>query len=157
MAAPVIDPMKGIEVKPILHGSRDYEAEVELRSAILRRPLGLSFSADELAAEADSHHIGSYVDGHLVGCLVLTPLDVRRIQMRQVAVDERFKGRGIGRAMVKYSEDLARKLGFGEMVLHARETAVPFYEQLGYAKVGDPFTEITIPHRDMVRALSDPP
>jgi hypothetical protein len=31
---------------------------------------------------------------------------------------------------VKYSEEFARKLGFQTMVLHARETAVPFYEQL---------------------------
>ncbi len=55
--------------------------------------------------------------------------------------------------MVKYSEDLARKLGLKEMVLHARETAVPFYERLGYTRVGDVFTEVTIPHRVMVRAL----
>jgi len=145
--------MDNIELKTIVHDSPEYEAELALRSAILRRPLGLSFSADELAAEADSHHVGCFIDEELVGCLVLKPMDVRQIQMRQVVVDERFKGRGIGRAMVKYSEDLVRKLGFKTMVLHARETAVPFYEPLGYARVGDRFTEVTIPHWVMVRAL----
>ena len=78
---------------------------------------------------------------------------VKLIQMRQVAVDENVKGRGIGRMMVTYSEELARRLGFQEMVLHARETAVPFYELLGYSRVGDRFTEITIPHWVMVRKL----
>jgi predicted GNAT family N-acyltransferase len=84
---------------------------------------------------------------------VLKPLDVKQIQMRQMAVDEKVRGRGIGRMMVKYSEDFARKLGFQTTVLHARETAVPFYEQLGYARVGDRFTEVTIPHWVMVKGL----
>lgn len=141
------------EVRTIVHNSPEYQAAVALRSSILRQPLGLSFSADELSAEADSHHVGCSIDGKLVGCLVLKPIDARQIQMRQVAVDERVKGRGIGRMMVRYSEELARKLGFQEMVLHARETAVPFYEQLGYSRVGDRFTEITIPHWVMVRKL----
>jgi predicted GNAT family N-acyltransferase len=142
-----------IELKPIVHNSADYEAEVALRSSLLRQPLGLSFTADELSAEVDSHHIGCYIAGTLVGCLVLKPMDVKQIQMRQVAVDERVKGRGIGRMMVKYSEEFARRLGFQEMVLHARETAVPFYEMLGYSKVGDRFTEVTIPHWVMARSL----
>ncbi len=140
-------------VKLIAHNSPEYEAEVRLRSSVLRQPLGLSFSADELSAEADSHHVGCYVGGRLVGCLVLKPIDARQIQMRQVAVDEKAKGRGVGRTLVKYSEDLARTLGFQEMVLHAREPAVPFYERLGYARVGDRFMEVTIPHWVMVRAL----
>ena len=55
--------------------------------------------------------------------------------------------------MVKYSEDFATRFGFQEMVLHARETAVPFYEMLSYNKVGDCFTEVTIPHWGMVKAL----
>jgi len=145
--------MEDSEVNAIVHGSPEYEAEVALRSSALRRPLGLSFSADELAAESDSHHVGCFIGGELVGCLVLKPVDAGQIQMRQVVVDDRFKGRGIGRAMVKHSEDLARKLGFKEMSLHARETAVPFYERLGYTRVGDRFTEITIPHWVMVKAL----
>lgn len=145
--------MGNIELKTISHNSPEYEAEITLRSAILRQPLGLSFSAEELSVEADSHHIGCYVDGELVGCLVLQPIDAKRIQMRQVAVDEKVRGRGIGRMMVKYSEDLARNLGFQEMMLHAREAVVPFYEVLGYAKVGGRFSEVTIPHWVMARAL----
>ena len=145
--------MKNIELKTIAHDSPEYRAEVALRSSILREPLGLSFSADQLSAEADSHHIGCYIDGELAGCLVLTPMDRERIRMRQVAVDPKVRGRGIGRMMVEYSEDLARKLGFREMVLHAREAVVPFYERLGYARVGDRFTEVTIPHWVMGKRL----
>ena len=37
--------------------------------------------------------------------------------------------------------------------MHARETAVGFYEKLGYKVVGDKFTEVTIPHYVMEKKL----
>jgi predicted GNAT family N-acyltransferase len=145
--------LRDIELKTITHNSPEYEAAVALRSSILRQPLGLEFSDGELSAESDSHHVGCFVEGQLVGCLVLSPVDATQIQMRQVAVSGELEGKGIGRMMVKYSEELARQLGFHKIVLHARETAVPFYERLGYARIGDRFTEITIPHWAMEKRL----
>jgi predicted GNAT family N-acyltransferase len=146
--------MENIELRTIAHDSPEYEAAIALRSSILRQPLGLAFSDSQLSSEADSHHIGCYFDGRLVGCLVLRPIDATQIQMQQVAVNERLRGKGIGRMMVKYAEEFARRIGFHKIVLHARETAVPFYERLGYAKIGDRFTEITIPHWAMEKPLS---
>jgi predicted GNAT family N-acyltransferase len=43
------------------------------------------------------------------------------------------------------------------MVLHARDTAVPFYEALGYEAFDDPFVEVAIPHRKMRKALAGGP
>ncbi len=145
--------MENIEVKRIEHNSPEYEAEVALRYLILRQPLGLTFSAEYLNLEADSYHIGCYSDGKLIGCLVLKPIDDKRIQMRQVAVDSLFQRKGVGRILVSYAEILAKNLDFKEMILHARETAVPFYEQLQYIKFGDRFTEVSLPHWLMVKAL----
>jgi predicted GNAT family N-acyltransferase len=48
---------------------------------------------------------------------------------------------------------LALQLGFARMVLHARETAVPFYKVLEYNIVGDRFEEVGIPHFRMEKAL----
>jgi len=39
------------------------------------------------------------------------------------------------------------------MVMHARKTALGFYEKLGYNVVGDEFTEVTIPHFVMEKNL----
>ena len=139
----------------IAHGSPEYWATVDLRDSILRRPLGLQFSAEELDAEKDSHHIACYLGDRLVGCLVLRPLLDGDVQMRQVAVVPDLQGQGIGRAMVEYSEALARTIGFTRMILHARETAVAFYETLGYAKVGERFVEVTLPHWAMEKCLAN--
>lgn len=140
-------------IHEVEHGSPAYWATVELRDAVLRKPLGLHFQAEELAAEKDSRHIACYRGERLVGCLVLRPMAGGDIQMRQVAVVAELQGHGIGTALVEFAEALSRKIGYRRLVLHARETAVPFYEWLGYARIGDRFEEVTIPHWAMEKRL----
>ena len=69
--------------------------------------------------------------------------------MRQLAVATELQGRGLGKTLVRYAESFARQSGYQEIVLHARESAVRFYEKLGYTRQGDCFTEVTIPHYQM--------
>ena len=83
----------------------------------------------------------------------MTPVTSEVVQMRQVAVEPALQGKGAGTILVQASEAVARELGFREMMMHARDTAVPFYERLRYAKRGEPFEEVTIPHREMWKAL----
>ncbi len=140
-------------IREIEHGSPEYQATVDLRDSVLRKPLGLHFSADELAAEEDSLHIACYRGESLVGCLVLQPIGGGDVRMKQVAVVPELQGQGIGAALVAYAEALAQKVSYRRMVLHARETAVSFYEKLGYSRIGDGFEEVTIPHWVMEKRL----
>ncbi len=140
-------------VTEVEHQSAGYRECVALRLAVLRTPLGLSFTDDELTREVSSIHLACHEDGRLVGCLVLVPLADGLIKMRQVAVSPEAQGLGIGRSLVESSEELARSRGFTRMTLHARTTAVPFYLRLGYDKVGEEFEEVTVPHWEMQKSL----
>jgi predicted GNAT family N-acyltransferase len=142
-----------LDIFLVLHGSAAYEETVALRDDILRRPLGLTYPPEMLGAEASDYHLACYRDGMLAGCLILTPREKGTIQMRQVAVAAEMQGTGIGRAMVERSEEIASELGFTEMVLHARDTAIPFYDRLGYERVGEPFEEVGIMHMKMRKRL----
>jgi predicted GNAT family N-acyltransferase len=136
------------------HASRRCAEMVELRHAVLRAPLGLVFSDEELLAEADSVHIGCWQGEQLVGCLVLKPAADDIVHMRQVAVRPAHQRKGIGRELVAYSERHARELGFRTMALHARESAVPFYCRLDYIADGPRFLEVGIPHFQMRKTLT---
>jgi len=135
------------------HGSADYDQTVALRDEILRRPLGLEFDPEQLAAEGTDHHLAGYRDGRLVACLVLTPKPDGEMKMRQVAVAASEQGTGIGRQLVVESERVTRELGYSWISLNARANVVPFYEKLGYEVVGEPLEEVTIPHRSMRKVL----
>ncbi|MDB5033606.1 MAG: yjcF [Chlorobi bacterium] len=145
--------MTSFDIRLIAHRSPAYEETVALRDDILRKPLGLSFTPEQLGAEGGDYHLACYLDGALAGCLILTPVDDVALKMRQVAVAEEMQGRGVGRALVERSEEMAREKGFREIVLNARETAVPFYDRLRYERVGDRFEEVGIPHWKMRKSI----
>jgi predicted GNAT family N-acyltransferase len=47
-----------------------------------------------------------------------------------------------------------RSRGFANLVLHARASAVGFYEALGYAIAGDEFLDVTVPHFKMIKVIA---
>jgi predicted GNAT family N-acyltransferase len=134
-------------------GSDDYHASIELRYEALRKPLGMHYTPDQLEAEKNSWHLVCKDRDSVVACLVLKPEDFGIIRMRQFAVRELLQGKGVGRFLAMKAENLARKRGFTEIVLHAREAVIGFYEKLGFVKEGERFTEVTLPHFRMRKKL----
>lgn len=140
--------------KIVAHNSPEYDQTVELRDAILRKPLGMVFTAEQLAAENEQIHLATYNDtGKLVACLVLMKKENGRLKMRQVAVAEKHQLKGIGQAMILHSEQWGQDNGFHTMFCHARDTAVPFYQKMNYDIIGDEFEEVGIKHWLMEKKL----
>jgi len=143
-----------MQIFQIEFATPEYDEAVHLRYEVLRRPLGLDFTPEQLAAEYDDVHLAGFDGmGRLVGYLCLTPLNNDEVKMRQVAVAPEWQGKGVGKKLVAASEELAKHLNFKRMTMHARETAVPFYLRLGYQTVGEQFEEVTIPHFKMEKKL----
>ena len=142
------------QILPIEFATPAYDESVRLRDKILRQPLGLQFTPQELAKEYEHIHLACYdTASQLLGCLVLVPLDKQRIKMRQVAVDEPFQKAGIGSKLVAASEVWAKQAGYQQMELHARDTAIPFYLKHQYETTGKPFVEVNISHYKMCKQL----
>ncbi len=131
-----------------------YDESIKLRHQVLREPLGISFEAEDLAQEYNQIHFGRYNNpGNLVGCLVLLIVDDKTLKMRQVAVDPLYQKKGIGSDLVAASEAYAAEHKYKSMILHARDEAIPFYQRLGYKKVGRAFTEVGIKHYKMKKQM----
>ena len=135
------------------HQSPDYAAAVTLRRAVLRTPLGLDFTADQLAAEGDDTHFVAFDGDILVGAVVMTPYTGETAKLRQMAVAPAAQGKGVGAALLRAFEDHARATGRKAITLAARLTARGFYERSGYAADGDVFEEVTLPHIHMTKRL----
>jgi len=141
-------------LKIIDHGSVEYQQMVDLRHEILRKPLGLSFTQEELDKEQHEILIGAFEDDRMLGCCMLVKEKPEECRLRQMAVINTLRGKGIGKALMLFAESVARDRGFKKMTMHARASALGFYEKLGYTPIGEEFEEITIPHFLMEKELS---
>ncbi len=79
---------ESIVCSEVQHGSEEYHNTVNLRNELLRRPLNLSFSTEELIEENDSFHLVCWNGESLAACLVLKPLSAQIIRMCQIVVVE---------------------------------------------------------------------
>ena len=143
-----------LEFKIVPHGSSDYKKIVRLREELLRKPLGLSFSPEELARENNFIHVGAFIGDELCASAMLVPHGVL-IKMQRVVVAQHFQGKGIGSKLTKFCEKYVHGLGYREMFVHARETAMKFYLQNKYLPEGKMFIEQTIPHQKMRKKLGN--
>ncbi len=148
--------MQSPEFKIVPHGSDTYWDAVSLRDEILRKPLNLEFTEEQLAAEHDQIHIVSHADQEIAACLVLQNTEPDKMKMRQVAVRESLQRQGFGRKICQYAEQYCAAQGKSLLYCHARDVAVPFYKKLGWKVVGEEFTEVNIKHYRMERSLSKP-
>lgn len=142
-----------INIKTILYNSAAHKQMIELRNDILRKPLGLSFTPADFQKEQQNILIGAFEVNKIVGCCVLTKVNERIIQLRQMAVNNEFQGKGVGKQIVQYAEKIAQEEKYETIMMHARSVAVSFYKKLGYAIEGNEFMEVSIPHFMMKKNL----
>ncbi len=74
----------------------------------------------------------------------------------RMAVLKDWRGRGVGRALLRTLLDLATRQGLSRVTLSAQTHALGFYERAGFDVVGEPFIDAGIPHRKMVKELKVP-
>jgi len=140
-------------LKIIDHGSREYQQMVQLRNDILRKPLKLTLTSEELEKEKDEILIGAFEEEKMLGCCMLIIVDPGTVRLRQMAVLNNLQGKGIGRALMQFAENIARDRGFKKIIMHSRKSAAGFYEKLGYQVCGEEFEEVTLPHYEMEKKL----
>lgn len=139
----------------IKYGSPEYKEMLVLRTKILRAPLGLTFSQEDLEKDKNDFllAIRSSDNQGVVACCILTPVNKKTGKLRQMAVDNTVQKSGLGTAMLAFAEYVATKEGFEKITLHARKVALGFYEKYDYKIVGSEFTEVGISHYEMEKLI----
>ncbi|WP_395060706.1 GNAT family N-acetyltransferase [Flavobacterium sp.] len=100
------------------------------------------FDGDNLE---QTKHFGYFDNGKIMGVVsIYKNKNVifkfpNQYQIRGMAILEEFQGEGCGKLLVKHCEDYLTNNGANLIWFNARETAVTFYEKLGYTKNGFPF------------------
>jgi predicted GNAT family N-acyltransferase len=110
---------------------------------------------DEIELDADdarAFHALALEDGRPVGCGRMVPHS-DYIKIGRMAVLAERRGAGVGRRVLEFLLEHARRRDFRLAVLDAQLHAERFYLKQGFTPVGDTFEEAGIMHRRMERAL----
>jgi predicted GNAT family N-acyltransferase len=125
-----------IEVR-LAQSPRDVEQCLRLRWTVFVEEQGVRPS-DELDAHdrSDAVHALASLDGVPCGAgrLIFTAPSVARIQ--RMAVIDDVRGQGVGRALLEFLEQEARRRGATKLTLSAQVQAKRFYEKAGYTASG---------------------
>lgn len=142
-----------MDIRQIACASAEYEQEKQLRHAVMRAPLGMTLSDEDVAGEESQLHFAAFDGETLVGCVLFKLLDDAHAKLRQMAVANHMHGKGIGLSLVTYAEAALRQLGISHIVTDARIEARGFYARMGYKVEGEPYEVLGIPSILMVKAL----
>lgn len=111
----------------------DFDKYYQLRWEILRKPWGQPRGSEVTADENSCIHAMVLADsGEVTGVARLQFNSQETAQVRFVAVANQVQGKGAGKKLMEYLEGIAKEKGAKEIVLDARENAVPFYKKLNY-------------------------
>lgn len=131
----------------------DLETVLAIRRAVFIEEQGVSVEDEIDGKDPDAVHLLAEDDGDAVGTArLLFSGEVGKIG--RVAVLKRARGKGLGKELVLFAVEEARRRGARRAMLGAQTHALGFYEALGFSAVGPEFQDAGIPHREMVRELT---
>jgi YbgC/YbaW family acyl-CoA thioester hydrolase len=123
-----------------------------LRSAVFVEEQKIPADLEYDAADANAVHAVAFNRfGMALATGRLIEHDVGVMKIGRMAVHGALRGAGIGRQVLEELIAAARTRGARQVLLHARASAVGFYQRAGFHEKDAPFDEAGIRHQAMVR------
>lgn len=115
----------------------EFDHYYDLRWRILRAPWQQPRGSERDRHDDNAIHAMALSDeGQIIGVARLHLINKTTAQIRYMAVEDRWQGRGVGDALLRELEQKARALGIQLIKLNARENSVGFYTKRGYQITG---------------------
>lgn len=131
-----------------------YQDAIKIRKEVFMEEQGFAEEVEMDGLDDRCYHLVAYQDGEAVATLrlyELVPDDVYKVQ--RVAVVKKARGQGFGRQIMEEAERFGRDSLIKQLTLAAQNTAISFYEALGYQIEGEEFMEAGVPHHTMTLNL----
>lgn len=113
---------------------------LKLRYEVLRKPW--SQTIDSATDQLEEKSINAFIQnnkGVFIACGRLQENENKIGQIRFMAVDQNYQGKGLGKLIITSLEEKAKELKLNKIQLQARENAVYFYKNNGYVMIEKTF------------------
>ena len=117
----------------IANTQNQIDAIIDLRYDILRKPWNQPKETSSDGMEDTAINAFIVDNGKVIACGRLQDNGEGLGQIRYMAVDSDYQGKGLGKLIVIKLEEEARNINLHTVELQARENAVEFYKSQGYS------------------------
>jgi predicted GNAT family N-acyltransferase len=130
-----------------------WQAITALRRRVFIEEQNVPESEEWDPADATATHIAAIFHNgekyQLVGCARI----LADGQIGRMAVQKKWRRRGVGAALLQYTIGIARRMQLETVSLNAQTHAIGFYQRYGFVAEGEEFMDAGIPHRKMHRIV----
>lgn len=133
---------------------KDLNQVYHVRKAVFvgEQKVALEIEIDE--HESESIHFLGLEDNQPIGASRLRIIDDYG-KLERICILKAYRGKSLGQQMIQRLEESLMQRGIFMAKLNAQTHAISFYEKLGYEVISDEFMDAGIPHRTMIKQLSE--
>lgn len=120
--------------------NQQFNSILKLRYEVLRKPW--SQTIESATDQLEEKSINAFIQnnkGVFIACGRLQENENKIGQIRFMAVDQNYQGKGLGKLIITSLEEKAKELKLNKIQLQARENAVSFYKNNGYVMIEKTF------------------
>lgn len=120
--------------------NQQFNSILKLRYEVLRKPW--SQTIESATDQLEEKSINAFIQnnkGVFIACGRLQENENKIGQIRFMAVEQNYQGKGLGKLIITSLEEKAKELKLNKIQLQARENAVSFYKNNGYVMIEKTF------------------
>ncbi len=136
--------MSELIIKPASF-KEDHEEIFNIRNIVYIEGQDCPYDEEFDGYDDDSEHFLAYIDEKVVGYCRLRMVE-KKAKLERFSVYEQWRGKGVGKALVKHLLKLLEERRIKVKYLNAQTRAKEFYEKLGFKERGELFFEAGIEH-----------
>lgn len=130
-----------------------YKHALNIRQEVFIDEQGVDVDLEIDELEEQTEHIVLFQNEAPIAVARIYDLGDGVYKVQRVATLKTYRGQGHGARLMKEIELKIAELGGTNITLGAQNTALPFYEKLGYTIEGDQFMDAGIPHHTMTKNI----
>ena len=135
--------------KIIQYDLPEYKETLQLRENVMRKPLGLLLSVEDVKDDNVRTHIGGYCNGVLICACSFKIIHRKIAHLYSVCVKQEFQNRGVGQQLMHFTEKYVKLHGAARLYVEGRKSAKNFYRKCGFSPCGSEYIDMNILHQDM--------
>jgi len=130
-----------------------YQEALKIREKVFVEEQGVSLEIEIDDLEEQTEHVVLFENEDPIAVARIYDLGDDVYKVQRVATLKEYRGQGYGAQLMKEIELKIAELGGRKITLGGQNTALPFYEKLGYTVHGEEFMDAGIPHHTMIKNI----